>query len=274
MTDTTPAVRKPLYGPNNYLRDPEGLARMRETLIATPDWHDPAPINCNSLARLLDTIDELRALAALSPSREGVEPEAGAVGAAEKQVGKAVYERIEALVSRNPTPDSSDWAELDYLSHLAESVEEVGEFDGPLAPLYTHPTPAGVGAWDRAVNLGHPTDEPTPRQMVEHYYRSHGVERWKDWSDLFISLHSKAHPTPADDRLAVAVEALEPFAAFGRFEAEVAAQAPDARPAPDDSVFKHWDDAFDMKGPKLVYGDLRRAAEVLALLTQSVEAEG
>lgn len=69
---------------------------------------------------------------------------------------------------------------------------------------------------------------------------------------------------PAPDALRVAVEALEPFAAFGRFEAAVAAQAPDIIPAPDDSVFKHWADAFDMKGPKLVYGDLRRAASVLA----------
>lgn len=71
---------------------------------------------------------------------------------------------------------------------------------------------------------------------------------------------------PAPDALRVAVEALEPFAAFGRFEAEVAAQAPDAAPAHDDCVFKHWSDAFDMKGPKLVYGDLRRAASALATL--------
>lgn len=58
-------------------------------------------------------------------------------------------------------------------------------------------------------------------------------------------------------------EAVKPFAAFAEFEAAVLEQAPDARPAPDDSVFKHWDDAFDMKGPKLTYGDLRRARQAL-----------
>lgn len=83
--------------------------------------------------------------------------------------------------------------------------------------------------------------------------------------------HPAPSQKPADDKLAKAVEALEPFAAFGRFEAEVAAQAPDANPAPDDSVFKHWSDAFGMAGPKLVYGDLRRAAEALAALKAEVK---
>lgn len=51
--------RHPLYG-FSYLTDPEGLKRMRDSLLRTPDWHARAPINCNSLARLLDTIEELR----------------------------------------------------------------------------------------------------------------------------------------------------------------------------------------------------------------------
>lgn len=64
MTDrdqpTAGVALKPLYGHLNYLKDPDGLARIRESLIQTPDWHSPAPINCNSLARLLDTIEALR----------------------------------------------------------------------------------------------------------------------------------------------------------------------------------------------------------------------
>lgn len=58
--DTGGEARKPLYGRGyEYTTDPEGLERMRESLLRTPDWHDRAPINCNSLARLLDTIELL-----------------------------------------------------------------------------------------------------------------------------------------------------------------------------------------------------------------------
>lgn len=63
---------KPLYDRHGYLNDPEGLARIRSGLLEVKDWHDlpGAIVNCNSLARLLDTIDALR-------SRTS-EPEAGA----------------------------------------------------------------------------------------------------------------------------------------------------------------------------------------------------
>lgn len=68
-------------------------------------------------------------------------------GCAEPQVGRAVYERIENLVELNPNPDTSECVELDYLSHLAESVEEIGGYDGPIKPL--HPAPASApGEWD------------------------------------------------------------------------------------------------------------------------------
>ena len=51
-------------------------------------------------------------------------------GPAEKEVGRAVYERIEKLIKTDP-----NGTERGYLSHLAESVEEVGGYDGPLTPL-------------------------------------------------------------------------------------------------------------------------------------------
>ncbi|MFT6427343.1 MAG: hypothetical protein ACJAVC_000608, partial [Brevundimonas sp.] len=59
--DEGAAGEPPLYGAWNYLKDPEGLARIRSSLLDTQDWHHAAPINCNSLARLLDTIEALRA---------------------------------------------------------------------------------------------------------------------------------------------------------------------------------------------------------------------
>lgn len=87
---------------------------------------------------LLTRLDKaLTTRSALNQARkpEGAEP----VGCAEVEVGRAVYGRIEALMVRKPVPQSSDAAELDYLSHLAESVEEVGGYDGPLRPLARTP---------------------------------------------------------------------------------------------------------------------------------------
>ncbi|SPU44280.1 hypothetical protein [Brevundimonas diminuta] len=49
-------------------------------------------------------------------------------GPAEPEVGRAIYERIEKLL----TDDPNGW-ERQYLSHLVESVEEVGGYDGPQA---------------------------------------------------------------------------------------------------------------------------------------------
>lgn len=50
-----------LSGYSDYLADPAGLERMRQTVIDASDRHEMAPINLNSLARLIDTIDNLRA---------------------------------------------------------------------------------------------------------------------------------------------------------------------------------------------------------------------
>lgn len=65
--------------------------------------------------------NEMAALRAQPPAREEV-------GCAEPEVGRAVYERIERLL----TDDPQGW-ERRYLSHLVESVEEVGSYDGPPA---------------------------------------------------------------------------------------------------------------------------------------------
>lgn len=57
-----------LSGYPDYLADPAGLERFRQSVIEARDLHDMAPINFNSLARLIDTIDNLRAALAASPS--------------------------------------------------------------------------------------------------------------------------------------------------------------------------------------------------------------
>lgn len=49
-------------------------------------------------------------------------------GPAEPEVGRAIYERIEKLLTDDP-----NGLERQYLSHLVESVEEVGGYDGPQA---------------------------------------------------------------------------------------------------------------------------------------------
>jgi len=41
----------------DYIDDPEGLERFRVSVIEARDRHDMAPVNFNSLGRLIDTID-------------------------------------------------------------------------------------------------------------------------------------------------------------------------------------------------------------------------
>lgn len=55
-------------------------------------------------------------------------PKAEPVWAAELEVGRAVYKRIEKLIG---TTTGRGDQELRYLSHLVDSVEEVGGYDGP-----------------------------------------------------------------------------------------------------------------------------------------------
>lgn len=51
------------------------------------------------------------------------------IGAAELEVGRAVYARVASLIgAESGTPDGR---ELAYLTYLTESVEEVGGYDGP-----------------------------------------------------------------------------------------------------------------------------------------------
>jgi len=59
-------------------------------------------------------------------------PAENLIGAAEKEVGQAVYERIETLIGGNS-------AELDYLAELVSSVEEYGSYSGPTKPLSPQP---------------------------------------------------------------------------------------------------------------------------------------
>lgn len=87
---------------------------------------DPASV-LPVLAHLVATgqaTDKQRAelLAALSPPSTGGEGEANQVGAAEAEVGRYVYRRIERLMDAKP--GTVEGAELCYLAEIAEGVEE------------------------------------------------------------------------------------------------------------------------------------------------------
>lgn len=75
----------------------------------------------------------------LADALEAPDPAENAVGAAEREVGRAVYERIEALMdAKAGTPEGR---ELSYLADLAQNVEEYGAYGGPDAPFIA-PDPA------------------------------------------------------------------------------------------------------------------------------------
>lgn len=54
-----PSANKLYQGPD-YIDDPDGLERWRQAAIKGRG-HDMAPININTLRRLIDTIERLRA---------------------------------------------------------------------------------------------------------------------------------------------------------------------------------------------------------------------
>lgn len=134
-----------------------------------------------------------------------------AVGAAEKEVGRAVYERIESLMNLNPKPSTSECAELDYLSHLAESVEEVGGYGGPLAALSATPTRPDTPAAP-VTEPNHALREACHRmaddyQTSETHHPDHVLVR-KDYFDVMVSLLS-ATPTPQGASVVVPREAVQ-----------------------------------------------------------------
>ncbi len=102
---------------------------------AIKGWSRPAALPPREEADNLENPDEP---AAPENARNWPREEAPAdeAGPAEREIGRAVYERIEKLIKTDP-----HGAELDYLSHLAESVEEVGGYDGPLSALRAQPQP-------------------------------------------------------------------------------------------------------------------------------------
>jgi len=51
---------------------------------------------------------------------------------------------------------------------------------------------------DQAPNFGFETNEPAPRQMIEHYYRSHGMENWQRLADQYCAALTPRHEAPAE----------------------------------------------------------------------------
>ena len=114
-----------------------------------------------------------------SQAGEGAASEAGP---AETEIGRAVYERIETLLKTDPRG-----AELEYLSHLAESVEEVGGYDGPLAPFaetWTPPTDPRLDRLKLAICGGEDVPGAIAAVTVEDCERFLVEERQRhEWSD-------------------------------------------------------------------------------------------
>ena len=64
-----------LSGYPDYLDDPAGLERFRQSVVECRDRHEMASVNYNSLARLIDTIERLR----LSADTSALEAETGSL---------------------------------------------------------------------------------------------------------------------------------------------------------------------------------------------------
>ncbi|WP_312690313.1 hypothetical protein [Brevundimonas nasdae] len=95
-------------------------------------------------------------------------------------------------------------------------VRDAHHFANHLRPLFRLPSQAGEGRvseLERRVNLGFQTDEPTLRQMVEHYYRSHSMPDPMSWTDRYVAALTTTPPT--DPRLDRAMGALEAIDAGG-----------------------------------------------------------
>ncbi len=136
-------------------------------------------------------------------------------GCAEPEVGRAVYERIEKLM----TDDPQGW-ERRYLSRLVESVEEVGSYEGPpvredAQPVWVDgvPTKHHAKEWfiaettfgDRVVLTALPEEYNYDFKTAdETYIKADRIKKWMPFPDS-----QYLFPHPAPDALRVAVEALE-----------------------------------------------------------------
>lgn len=144
MTDqpqpTAEVALKPLYGHLNYLKDPDGLAMIRKMLLEVRDWHDPAPINCNSLARLLDTIEALRASPSDQPS-----------GAVEADVYDLIrtfmFDRDSAIAGDPHSPDELDESVREIIRLAALSTPQPTGKTGQLE-AGAQPSEGGVREWN------------------------------------------------------------------------------------------------------------------------------
>lgn len=143
---------------------------------------EPAPTDTSDYA----AYRAMLAAAPAAPQAAGV----GEAGPAEREVGRAVYERIEKLIDTDPRG-----AELDYLSHLAESVEEVGGYDGPLTPLRA-PSREPEGG---AVSEGELRDAITLiLPMAKGYAAAHPVGSNQSYVDYVEGLIASHEEAPAD----------------------------------------------------------------------------
>lgn len=176
-----------------FFGDPTNSTRGTHRWTGT-EWV-PLPTDVEVLVEML--ADARAQIAALSPPSTGGEGEANQVGAAEAEVGRYVYRRIERLMDAKP--GTVEGAELCYLAEIAEGIEEYGEqaCDGHPLGRFPHPSPemGEISAEDIAQFLHDEVDLPDkfvsgqwplhdnddgyrgdsgyvrlqPRDIVEHY---------------------------------------------------------------------------------------------------------
>lgn len=88
------------------------------------------------------------------------------------------------------------------------SIQQICEAE--MAAL--RPQPSGTRELlHQAVNLGHNTDEPTLRQMIEHYYRSHHMTDPMTWADRYVSALLSARPLGGQHSGGDHADAVEPL---------------------------------------------------------------
>lgn len=139
---------------------------------------------------------DLRTILAALP--EPPAEDADAVGCAEREVGRAIYERIEALMSsaKDATPEGR---ELSYLADLVASVEEYGSWNGPTEPIAVPDDVIEVAA----------------RTHYNHHYGPEGWDSLTDRARRRLTFRMRAALPEPPSKCALCALGFAPFKAEG-----------------------------------------------------------
>lgn len=172
-----------------------------------PAWPVTWKDDCLSAERELEAACEKLIHPSEGKATEGED----AVGAAEREVGRAVYTRIEALM--NAKAGTSEGTELSYLADLVQSVEEYGSWNGPVAPS---PEGEGPGATDDPYEIAAEAYLAVLRRLQTPQFDNGMGARLGGDPDAFAEIA----PSPPVSREAVERVFDEWLAVFGPIEIE------------------------------------------------------